>query len=275
MPSSKHGAFYAPNAIVLRTAAKLPDASEAELIQRAQADDRLALDVLVARHDHDLWQLTRRFSSQHLDVDDLMQAGRIGLARQVHEYDLNHPSGASLFAFAWRAVLRAMANDVRDGRLVHLSEELSQAHAAVSAEESGTDTRKTAFGGTTKRPLDEKRRAKGEVACRVSDVQPLEASREADAACPGSDVLLNKAQVIALAMGALSPKQQELIDLIYFQGMSGVEVGLVFGGRAEKRKVAHREAVSHKYISFLRRAAEAQMREALTGAGYDHAALEI
>ncbi len=101
-----------------------------ELILRYQAGDRAAGDQLVTEATPFARSIARRYASS-ADVEDLMQAGMLGLTKAIGAYRPGH--GASVSAYLLPCVAGEMRRHVRDhGWAVHVPRPLQEAALRVS-----------------------------------------------------------------------------------------------------------------------------------------------
>lgn len=74
---------------------------EAELIRRAQAGDRKALDRLVRRNIRFVYHIARKFINRGLDFEDLVQEGLLGLLRAIDKFELERGLKLTTYAARW------------------------------------------------------------------------------------------------------------------------------------------------------------------------------
>lgn len=94
----------------------LPAAEQLVLVARAQAGDLHARDLLVTTNQRLVIKLARRFPRpQHLDLDDLVQEGSLGLMVAIDKYDVARGAKFATLARWWirAAILRLLLNQAR------------------------------------------------------------------------------------------------------------------------------------------------------------------
>lgn len=69
-----------------------------ELIERAQANDRAAMELLVSENAGLIWSVARRFSGRGTELDDLYQLGCLGFIKAVSGFDLQYGTQFSTYA---------------------------------------------------------------------------------------------------------------------------------------------------------------------------------
>lgn len=90
-------------------------AAEAEAIADWKAGDRRAGDTLLRMHAGLIFAAVRRYVSDHCELDDLVQMGRIALLDAATRYD---PTGAKFSTFAYRGVWWSAREFARAGRYI-------------------------------------------------------------------------------------------------------------------------------------------------------------
>ena len=68
----------------------LKDDEVKKLIERSQAGDQDARDLIVNRNTRLVWSVVQRFLNRGYEPDDLFQIGCIGLIKSVDKFDLSY-----------------------------------------------------------------------------------------------------------------------------------------------------------------------------------------
>lgn len=74
---------------------------EAELVRLAQAGDRGAKGTLVEAHDALVYDTVKRYFERGVDVEEIMQEGRLGLLRALETFDPSRGTTFATYAVAW------------------------------------------------------------------------------------------------------------------------------------------------------------------------------
>ena len=69
-----------------------------QLLERTQAGDHAARDVLVQNNMGLIWSIVRRFANRGYDLEDLFQVGSIGLMKAIDHFDLSFSVKFSTYA---------------------------------------------------------------------------------------------------------------------------------------------------------------------------------
>jgi RNA polymerase sigma factor (sigma-70 family) len=96
------------------------DQRNRELIVKAQAGDRAAMEALLSENTLLIQSVARRYKT-HLkfcEWDDLMQVGRIGFVRAVEKFDLSREVHFCTYAHQW--IRQMMGRLVEKDRLIHI-----------------------------------------------------------------------------------------------------------------------------------------------------------
>ncbi len=123
---------------------RLTAQQEQLLTQRAQAGDEQARDRILRANIPLVVSVARQFNNPHLEVEDLIQEGMIGLVTAIERFDPERGFRFSTYATYWirQRVLRALD---RNGRLIRLPVDVSYAARKAQAireqlrEETGSE----------------------------------------------------------------------------------------------------------------------------------------
>ncbi|MCM3714805.1 RNA polymerase sporulation sigma factor SigF [Halalkalibacter oceani] len=78
--------------------APFTDAQVRKLIEKSQAGDQEARDLIVNRNTRLVWSVVQRFMNRGYEADDLFQIGCIGLIKSVDKFDLSYEVKFSTYA---------------------------------------------------------------------------------------------------------------------------------------------------------------------------------
>lgn len=82
--------------------ARMPPAVERRLIEQAQAGDQDAMARLLRQHDRFIWKVAVRTRARGMDVEDLLQVGRMAMITAILKFNLS--LGVKLTTFAYTIV---------------------------------------------------------------------------------------------------------------------------------------------------------------------------
>ncbi len=115
---------------------RLSARQEVELIRRVQEGDESARERVFRANIPLVVSIARRYTSQHLESEDLVQEGMIGLCTAIERFDPSRGFRFSTYATYWirQRILRALD---QNSRLIHVPVDVGYAarHAAVKREE--------------------------------------------------------------------------------------------------------------------------------------------
>lgn len=95
-----------------------------ELIQKAQAGDKSALDQIVEENVGLVWSVVKKFIGRGHDSDDLFQIGAIGLIKCVKKFDLSYDVKFSTYAVPM--IIGEIKRFLRDDGLIKVSRQLKE-----------------------------------------------------------------------------------------------------------------------------------------------------
>ena len=102
-----------------------------ELIAKAQANDRGAMEQLVNDNAGLIWSVARRFTGRGAELDDLYQLGCLGFIKAVSGFDLNF--GTQFSTYAVPKIAGEIRRFLRDDGAVKVSRGIKEQAAAVKA----------------------------------------------------------------------------------------------------------------------------------------------
>ncbi len=211
--------------------------TETDQLLQAWCDegDADARAQLIERHLPLVRALARRFSHRGEQLDDLVQAGSLGLIKAVDRYDPGR--GSSLAAYAIPTIVGEIQRYLRDSastvrlprRQQELAVELARQSDALAAEHGRTPTLRE-LAAATALPSDEVATALADVAA-ARPVALDENTEEAEDAGAAHRLELGVERVmLARGLRRLDHRERRIVQLRYFGGLSqrgiAAEVGL-------------------------------------------------
>jgi RNA polymerase sigma-B factor len=218
---------------LLALAASLPRSSE----RRAAARD-----LLVARYRHLVWSCVRRYSRSSEPVEDLMQVGYVGLLKAINNFD---PAlGFSLATYAEPCITGELKKHFRDKIWqVHVRRPLQERVLEVQQAEHRltqqlgrmpTDSDLASDLGIGAADIREARQAELVLQPLSLDGPPSGRASVASLAdlLGGEDPRLEHIlgmQAIARHWGELPAREQQIVVLYYYRGMTQAQIGQELG----------------------------------------------
>jgi RNA polymerase sporulation-specific sigma factor len=102
----------------------LKDHEVKELIQKSQAGDQEARDLIVQKNMRLVWSVVQRFLNRGYEPDDLFQIGCIGLLKSVDKFDLTYDVKFSTYAVPM--IIGEIQRFIRDDGTVKVSRSLKE-----------------------------------------------------------------------------------------------------------------------------------------------------
>jgi RNA polymerase sigma-B factor len=235
---------------------------ERELLRRYQeAGDLAALDVLVERMLPLVRRLARRYANRGEALDDLEQVGSLGLVKAIQRFDASRELRLSTFAVP--TILGEIKRHFRDRVWsLRVPRDLQELNARLSREVERLTNRlgrsptveelAAATHTTVERVLDAMQGAQafsamsldepaGEGGASTSDLLGAEDEAFAQA---------ERRELLRLGLGALPEREQEILRLRFFSGLT-------------QREIADRVGISQMHVSRLIRRSLDTMRETI------------
>jgi RNA polymerase sigma-B factor len=235
---------------------------ERELLRRYQeAGDLAALDVLVERMLPLVRRLARRYANRGEALDDLEQVGSLGLVKAIQRFDASRELRLSTFAVP--TILGEIKRHFRDRVWsLRVPRDLQELNARLSKEVERLTNRlgrsptveelAAATHTTVERVLDAMQGAQafsamsldepaGEGGASTSDLLGAEDEAFAQA---------ERRELLRLGLGALPEREQEILRLRFFSGLT-------------QREIADRVGISQMHVSRLIRRSLDTMRETI------------
>jgi len=219
------------------------------MISEYEVHSRQPTDHLVHQH----LPLVKRIASQlavklpsHIEVDDLIQVGLIGLLKAVEDYQ--NDSGAVFSTYATIRIRGAMLDELRgrDWLPRSVQRDLGRVATAIDRVEQrvGRPAKEQEIADELAIPVDDYRTLAGELACaRITQLDEAELP-------PGIDepedqfVEVSKREALVDAITKLPEKEGLMLSLYYNEGLNLREIGLVLGVSESRVSQIHGQAVA-------------------------------
>lgn len=229
----------------------------ASLLEQARQGDTEASERLLQENVGLIWSVVRRFYGRGAEPDDLYQLGCLGFLKAIEGYD---PAfGTQFSTYAVPKIAGEIRRFLRDDGAIKVSRTIKEQavmlrslrsrltlelgrepHLSEVAEASGLTVQEIAVIDTAMLPADSLQRPAGEDGCSLEQLLPGERIEEKII----ESVSLND------AISHLEPRQQTVIRMRYFRGMTQEKTAGVLG-------------VSQVQVSRLERKALKSLREIL------------
>ena len=227
------------------------------LLEQARQGDTEARERLLQENVGLIWSVVRRFYGRGAEPDDLYQLGCLGFLKAIEGYD---PAfGTQFSTYAVPKIAGEIRRFLRDDGAIKVSRTIKEQavmlrslrsrltlelgrepHLSEVAEASGLTVQEIAVIDTAMLPADSLQRPAGEDGCSLEQLLPGERIEEKII----ESVSLND------AISHLEPRQQTVIRMRYFRGMTQEKTAGVLG-------------VSQVQVSRLERKALKSLREIL------------
>jgi RNA polymerase sigma factor for flagellar operon FliA len=219
------------------------------MLSEYEVNSRQSTDHLVNQH----LPLVKRLASQlavklpsHIEIEDLIQVGLIGLLKAVEDYQSD--SGAVFSTYATIRIRGAMLDELRgrDWLPRSVQRDLGRVAAAIEKVEQrvGRPASEKEIADELDMSLEDYRVLAGELACaRISQLDEAELP-------PGDDEPAEKVAeetrrtALANAITTLPEKEGLMLSLYYSDGLNLKEIGLVLGVSESRVSQIHGQAVA-------------------------------
>ncbi len=223
-----------------------------ELIARAQANDREAMELLVSENSGLIWSVARRFTGRGAETEDLYQLGCLGFLKAVSGFDLQY--GTQFSTYAVPKITGEIRRFLRDDGAVKVSRGIKEQAASIKA------ARNLLINALGREPtLQEISNQTGLTAEEIALAESATAATESIHAETGEEgfsleqVLTDTeseeemVEKISLrqAIAALPEREATVIRLRYYHGLTQQRVSAVLSvsqvqvSRIEKKALAH------------------------------------
>ena len=219
------------------------------MLSEYEVNSRQSTDHLVNQH----LPLVKRLASQlavklpsHIEIEDLIQVGLIGLLKAVEDYQSD--SGAVFSTYATIRIRGAMLDELRgrDWLPRSVQRDLGRVAAAIEKVEQrvGRPASEKEIADELDMNLEDYRVLAGELACaRISQLDEAELP-------PGNDEPAEQVAeetrrtALANAITTLPEKEGLMLSLYYSDGLNLKEIGLVLGVSESRVSQIHGQAVA-------------------------------
>ena len=227
------------------------------LLSQAQTGDPSARERLLQENAGLIWSIVRRFYGRGTEPEDLYQLGCLGFLKAIDGYDPAY--GTQFSTYAVPKIAGEIRRFLRDDGAIKVSRTIKEQaaqlrnlrnqltlelgrepHLSEIARASGLTVQEIAVIDTAMLPADSLQRPAGEDGCSLEQLLPGEAIEEK----------IIESVALGDAISQLEPRQQAVIRMRYFRGMTQDKTAAVMG-------------VSQVQVSRLERRALGRLKEIL------------
>ncbi len=230
------------------------------LLEQAHRGDPAAKEQLIRENAPLIWSIVKRFMGRGVDADDLYQLGCVGFLKAMEGYDASF--GTRFSTYAVPKIAGEMRRFLRDDGSVKVSRTLKEQAVRIRtargalAQKLGREPRiselaleldmrpqEIAQAETAALPTDSLQRPAGEDGCALEQL------------LPGEEIEERILDHVSLrdALESLEKRQQAVIDLRYFHGLTQAQTASILGvsqvqvSRIERKSLLRlREAISEE-----------------------------
>ena len=229
----------------------------AALLNQARQGDAAARERLLQENTGLIWSIVRRFYGRGTEPEDLYQLGCLGFLKAIDGYDPEY--GTQFSTYAVPKIAGEIRRFLRDDGAVKVSRTIKEQAAGLRAlrnkmalelgrepclseiaQVSGLTVQEIAVIDTAMLPADSLQRPAGEDGCSLEQLLPGDAIEEK----------IIESVALGDAISQLEPRQQAVIRMRYFRGMTQDKTAAVLG-------------VSQVQVSRLERRALGRLKEIL------------
>ena len=229
----------------------------AALLDQAQQGDAAAREQLLQENTGLIWSIVRRFYGRGTEPEDLYQLGCLGFLKAIDGYDPAY--GTQFSTYAVPKIAGEIRRFLRDDGAIKVSRTIKEQATGLRAlrnkmtlelgrepylseiaQASGLTVQEIAVIDTAMLPADSLQRPAGEDGCSLEQLLPGDAIEEK----------IIESVALGDAISQLEPRQQAVIRMRYFRGMTQDKTAAVLG-------------VSQVQVSRLERRALGRLKEIL------------
>ena len=229
----------------------------AALLNQAQQGDTAAREQLLQENTGLIWSIVRRFYGRGTEPEDLYQLGCLGFLKAIDGYDAAY--GTQFSTYAVPKIAGEIRRFLRDDGAIKVSRTIKEQATGLRtlrnkmtlelgrepylseiAQASGLTVQEIAVIDTAMLPADSLQRPAGEDGCSLEQLLPGDAIEEK----------IIESVALGDAISQLEPRQQAVIRMRYFRGMTQDKTAAVLG-------------VSQVQVSRLERRALGRLKEIL------------
>ena len=207
-----------------------------DLIQLAQQGDQAAAERLIVENSGLIWSIARRYFGRGVEADDLYQLGCVGFLKAIAGFDTNY--GTQFSTYAVPKIAGEIRRFLRDDGAVKVSRSVKERAGTIKK------IRQKLTGELGREPtLSELSQALGIAPEEIASAELATSSTESLQRQTGEegitleDVLSNSGMeegilermALREAISALTPREQTVIALRYFHGLTQQKVAQVIG----------------------------------------------
>ena len=197
------------------------------LLSQAQTGDPSARERLLQENAGLIWSIVRRFYGRGTEPEDLYQLGCLGFLKAIDGYDPAY--GTQFSTYAVPKIAGEIRRFLRDDGAIKVSRTIKEQaaqlrnlrnqltlelgrepHLSEIAQASGLTVQEIAVIDTAMLPADSLQRPAGEDGCSLEQLLPGEAIEEK----------IIESVALGDAISQLEPRQQAVIRMRYFRGMT-------------------------------------------------------
>ena len=222
------------------------------LLLRAQSGDRDAAEQLIQENNGLIWSVARRFFGRGVDGDDLYQLGCLGFLKAIQGFDLSY--GTQFSTYAVPKIAGEIRRFLRDDGTVKVSRGLKERAMQIRTARTTLEQR------LGREPLISEVAAETgytaeEIAAAETAVSPTESLQRENGSDGftlesilgdyGQEERLLERVTLSLALERIPLREQQVIALRYFHGMTQDACAKVLGvsqvqiSRLERRAMEH------------------------------------
>ena len=206
------------------------------LLSQAQTGDPSARERLLQENAGLIWSIVRRFYGRGTEPEDLYQLGCLGFLKAIDGYDPAY--GTQFSTYAVPKIAGEIRRFLRDDGAIKVSRTIKEQaaqlrnlrnqltlelgrepHLSEIAQASGLTVQEIAVIDTAMLPADSLQRPAGEDGCSLEQLLPGEAIEEK----------IIESVALGDAISQLEPRQQAVIRMRYFRGMTQDKTAAVMG----------------------------------------------
>lgn len=208
-----------------------------ELIQKGQAGDQEAKEILVTENSGLIWKVVRRFQGRGVDAEDLFQIGAIGLLKCIAKFDFSYDVKFSTYAVPM--IIGEIRRFLRDDGTIKVSRSLKE--LATKAKRVREEMEQEAKRDVTMQELAKRLsvsveelvlalESKKEVESLNVPVSQTEDTQVQDKlpAKENGEIVVDKLCLMEVVKG-LGEKEQQIILLRYFKDMTQTQIATQLG----------------------------------------------
>ena len=203
------------------------------LIERAQAGDSHAREVLIEKNLGLVHAIVRRFIGRGYDLEDLFQIGTIGLIKSIDKFDLE--LGVKFSTYAVPVILGEMKRLFRDGGTVKVGRSLKELSIRATREteefrrEQGRDPIISELAERLKVSVSEAAEALNAAIPPMSLTDEEEESGQWDVRVDSPEEGIAERLALEQVVNELEPRDREIIRMRFYQRKTQTQTAQALG----------------------------------------------